>query len=157
MSKWHDDYNSFKNDIKDLEVMFTNVINAAFEHNSTVSEGVALVETFYRLAKRDTIKRCVERKASDTNSMFLRQVQAIRGEFELARLNPPLRLHEPQYAGSALWAHSLAVLAKNSYDCIQRLGAILSPREMEDSTEVSAFFRLSSQRRGSEEGVLYCT
>jgi hypothetical protein len=28
--------------VKDLEVMFTNVINAAFEHNATVSEGVIL-------------------------------------------------------------------------------------------------------------------
>jgi len=140
VSKWHDDYNNFKNDVKDLEVMFTNVINAAFEHNSTVCEGVALVETFFRLAKRDTIKRCVERKSSDTNSMFLRQVQAIRGEFETARLNPPLRLHEPQFAGSALWAHSLAVLAKSSFDCIQRLKFVLSQREMEDSTEVIQFY-----------------
>ena len=79
--------------------MFTNVVNAAFESNATVCEGVLLVETFYRLAKRETIKRCVERKASDTNSMFLRQVSSIRGEFEMARLNPPLRLHEPQFAG----------------------------------------------------------
>ena len=32
VSRWHDDYNHFKSDVKDLEVMFTNVINAALEH-----------------------------------------------------------------------------------------------------------------------------
>jgi dynein heavy chain len=114
ISKWHDDYNRFKNDVKDLEVMYTNVINAAFEHNSTVAEGVLLTETFQGLAKRDAIKRCVERKATETNNMFLKQSASIRGEFEMNRLNPPLRLHEPQYAGSALWAHSLGVLVNNS-------------------------------------------
>lgn len=35
ISRWHDDYHVFKNGIKDLEVMFTNVINAAFENNAT--------------------------------------------------------------------------------------------------------------------------
>lgn len=75
VSRWHDDYSHFKNDVKDLEVMFTNVINAAFEHNVTVGEGVILTETFYRLAKRETIMRCVERKATETNHMFLKQVK----------------------------------------------------------------------------------
>ena len=54
--------------------MFTNVINAAFEHNATVGEGVVLTETFFHLAKRETIFRCVERKAAETNHMFLKQV-----------------------------------------------------------------------------------
>lgn len=142
VSRWHDDYNVFKNDVKDLEVMFTNVINAAFEHNATVSEGVVLVETFYRLAKRDTIMRCVERKATETNSMFLRQVQTIRSEFELSRLSPPLRPHEPQFAGSALWAHSLAVLVKKSFESLERLRNVLSERESEESRE--AYSALSS-------------
>lgn len=77
VSHWHDDYSHFKNDVKDLEVMFTNVINAAFEHNATVGEGVLLTETFYHLAKREVIMRCVERKATETNHMFLKQVQAV--------------------------------------------------------------------------------
>jgi dynein heavy chain len=79
VSRWHDDYSHFKNDVKDLEVMFTNVINAAFEHNVTVGEGVILTETFYRLAKRETIMRCVERKAAETNHMFLKQVRPFSG------------------------------------------------------------------------------
>ncbi len=135
ISRWHDDYNHFKSDIKDLEVMFTNVINGAFENNATVSDGVVLVETFYRLAKRDTVIHCVERKATETNHLFLKQVQVIRSEFELARMNPPLRLHEPQFAGSALWAHSLATIVKNSYTSLERLKYVLSEREFDESKE----------------------
>eukprot|EP01032_Pedospumella_encystans_P030457 gene30457-34381_t len=138
VSRWHDDYSHFKNDVKDLEVMFTNVINAAFEHNVTVGEGVILTETFYHLAKRDTIMRCVERKAAETNHMFLKQVLTIRSEFEMSRLSPPLRLHEPQYAGSALWAHSLAVLVKSSFDCLVHIQYVLSEREFEESKEAYA-------------------
>jgi dynein heavy chain len=69
-------------------------------------------------------------------------VLTIRGEFELSRLAPPLRLHEPQFAGSALWAHSLAVLAKGSFDCLVRIQYVLSEREFEESRE--AFSALTS-------------
>ena len=34
-TRWHDDYNAFKNSLKDLEVMFQNVLNTAFEGAST--------------------------------------------------------------------------------------------------------------------------
>lgn len=138
--KWHDDYHLFKNVVKDLEVMFTNVINGAFENNATVAEGVALAETFFRLAKRETVKRCVERKAAEMNQLFLRQVQTSRGEMEVSRNNPPLRLQEPTYAGSALWAHSLGALIKNSYDCLVRLKHILTPRDFDESKEVYTSF-----------------
>ena len=64
ISKWHDDYHHFKNAVKDLEVMYTNIIVLAYDNNSTVPDGVVLIETFHHLAKRDAVKRCVERKAS---------------------------------------------------------------------------------------------
>lgn len=134
-SKWHDDYNTFKNSVKDLDVMFTNVINAAFEFNSTVCDGAVVAETFYRLAKREVIMRCVERKSADTNHLFLKLVQTVRGEFEQSRLQPPLRSLEPQYAGSALWAHSLALLVKESYIAICRLKHVLPSREFSESKE----------------------
>jgi dynein heavy chain len=65
--------------------MFTNVINASFEAISTVAEGAVLVETFFLLAKRETVKRCVERKASELQQMFLKQIQSVRAEFENGR------------------------------------------------------------------------
>jgi len=35
-SRWHDDFNSFRNGVKDLDVMYTNIINNAFDNMSTV-------------------------------------------------------------------------------------------------------------------------
>lgn len=140
VSKWHDDYHTFKNAVKDLEVMFTNVINVAFENSTTVSEGVILVETFYSLAKRDAVKRCVERKATEMFLLFQKQVAQTRSEYENARSNPPLRLHEPQFAGSALWAHGLWSLVKESYDMLVRIEKVLSPRDfLELKTNYSTF------------------
>ena len=64
ISRWHDDYHHFKNTVKDLEVMFTNIIVSAYDNNTTITEGVILIETFHKLAKREAVKRCVERKAA---------------------------------------------------------------------------------------------
>jgi dynein heavy chain len=100
-----------------------------------VSEGVGLTETFLILAKRDAIKRCIERKAFEVLHMFLKEVQITRGEFEQSRQNPPLRQQEPQYAGSALWAHGLAELVKNSYEKIVLLKQMLNPRDFEEGKE----------------------
>ena len=135
VSRWHDDFSLFKNAVKDLEVMFTNVINSAFENISTVPEGVLLTETFFQLAKRDAVYRCIERKASDMHHLFMRQVAAARTEFEQHRLSPPLRLTEPQYAGASLWAHGLGCNVKENYEMIMRLDHILSTRDSEEAKE----------------------
>ena len=134
-SKWHDDYHHFKNSVKDLEVMFTNVINASFDAISTVAEGAVLVDTFFLLAKRETVKRCVERKASELQQMFLKQIQSVRAEFENGRQNPPLRLQEPTFAGSALWANSLGSIIKDSYDNLIKIRHILLPRDYKEAKE----------------------
>jgi len=34
--RWHEDFNSFKNGMKDLDVMYENIINLAFDSISTV-------------------------------------------------------------------------------------------------------------------------
>eukprot|EP01042_Synura_sphagnicola_P000546 gene546-588_t len=139
-SSWHDDYNHFKNSIKELEVMFSNVINSAFENIATVNEGAILIETFYRLAKREAIKRCVEKKASELHHLFIKQVQTARTEFENLRGNPPVRHYEPQYAGSALWAHSLGATVKENYEILQRLRSLLTPRDSEEAKEIYTSF-----------------
>ncbi len=135
VSKWHDDYHSFKNNVKDLEVMYTNVINGAFESATTVMDNVALTETFFWLAKRDAVKRCVEKKANETMQKLQTQMTTARTEFEVSRVNPPLRIHEPQFAGSALWAHSLFAVVKEGYDALKRIIHVLGAREYEDFSE----------------------
>jgi dynein heavy chain len=53
----------------------------------------------------------------------------------MGRQNPPLRLQEPQYAGSALWAHSLASLIKESFECLTRIRHVLLPRDFEEAKD----------------------
>ena len=59
---WHDDFSAYKNSVKDLEVMFQNVINTAFKGAPTTQAGVELLDAFTTLSYRDAIKRCVETK-----------------------------------------------------------------------------------------------
>lgn len=43
-SKWHDEFNIFKNGMKDLDVMYKNIINSAFESVTTVEQGLFLFD-----------------------------------------------------------------------------------------------------------------
>ena len=70
-TRWHEDYNAFKRGVKDLEVMMRNIINSAFETVTTVSAGIELLETFHQLAKRDTIKRTIDKKTADLYALFI--------------------------------------------------------------------------------------
>ena len=129
----HDDYHIFKDALKDLDVMYTNVINSCFENSASVADGATLVETFNRLAKRDAIHRCVERKAGELQQDFIKSVASCRTEFEENRQDPPLRSVEPQYAGSSLWANSLASMAKTGFEAICRIQHILNERLFEEA------------------------
>lgn len=140
VSSWFDDYHIFKDAVKDLEVLYTNVITAAVEINATVSEGVSLIETFQSLATRDTIKRCVEKKATDLKTMFMKQIQSCRAEFEASKNDPPLRPLEPPFAGSALWANSFAMMIEKSFNCLQRLRSVITEVDYENSFQAYTQF-----------------
>ena len=135
-SKWHDDYNFFKNGVKDLEVMFANVVNTAFDGVTQVNAGVNLLEIFYSLAKRDSIKRCVEKKTAEVYVMFIKQCQSVRHEFDEKKKSPALRVNEPQYAGPALWARSLAVMCQESWAALQNAKYLTLLREADEAKEI---------------------
>lgn len=54
--RWHDDFNSFKAGVKDLEVMMTNVIQVAVEAQSCLPARMELLEAFHLISKRDFIR-----------------------------------------------------------------------------------------------------
>lgn len=106
-TRWHDDHNSFKNGVKDLEVMLMNVINTAFDGISTVIAGVELLEAFASIATRDAIRRAVERKTAELHLLFLADINAVKRDFDANKKNPPMMNREhPRYAGSAMWARA---------------------------------------------------
>lgn len=77
-TQWHDDYNGFKNGVKDLEVMMCNVINGAFEGVGTIEANVQLLEAFHSLARRDTIKRCVEQRTLSVFMLFKAKMTSMK-------------------------------------------------------------------------------
>jgi dynein heavy chain len=109
------------------------VINTAFEGITQVSVGVVLLEIFYSLAKRETIKRCVEKKTAEIYALFISQCQGIRSEFDECRKAPPLRPNEPQYAGTALWARSLSTMVQEAWGMLQDAKYLVPTREQEDA------------------------
>ena len=106
-TEWHDDYNNFKQGLKDLEVMMQNVILSSFECATTVESGVELLDIFHQLVKREAIKRTVEKKTADVYQMFLQELNVVKIEFETHRKTPDILRSQPDYAGSAFWAKAL--------------------------------------------------
>lgn len=54
------------------KVMYTNVINTAFEGITRITDAVALLEIFYTLARRDAIKQTCLKKTAYTYMLFVR-------------------------------------------------------------------------------------
>lgn len=74
-SKWHDEFNLFKNGMKDLDVMYKNIINFAFESVTTVEQGVQMLEAFDYLAKRENIKEHVRKKSQEVLNLFVNELE----------------------------------------------------------------------------------
>jgi dynein heavy chain len=116
--RWHDDYNVFKQGVKDLEVMMQNLIISAFEDSVTVENGVELLDIFQNLAKREAIKRTVEKKTSDVYQLFLHELNVVKVEFETNRKTPSIQRTQPDYAGSGYWAKSLLLRVQNPMNAL---------------------------------------
>ncbi|KXS19215.1 hypothetical protein M427DRAFT_507867 [Gonapodya prolifera JEL478] len=105
---WHDDYNNFKQGIKDLEVAMQNVIMGAFERSNGLEASIELLETFQHLSKKDAIKRTIEKKANDIYSALAIELSNVKAEFEVHKKEPRIyRLHA-DFAGSGVWAKALS-------------------------------------------------
>jgi dynein heavy chain len=137
-SNWHDDYNFFKNGVKDLEVMMQNVINTAFETVGTVADGVALLESFYSLAKRVAIKNCVEKKTGEVFKIFIDECKILQDKFDRFKKEPPLSSQESTSAGSALWARGLREIVKRDWQLLSEANDSFlgNKREAEEAERV---------------------
>lgn len=68
--------------MKDLDVMYQNIINFAFESVTNVQYGVEMLEAFDYLAKRESIKAAVKKKAAYVISMFVKELDNTKSEFD---------------------------------------------------------------------------
>ena len=132
-TRWHDDYNLLKNGMKDLEVMMQNVINSAFEGITAVSSLVELLDAFSSLAKREAVKRCVQKKAAHVYAIMIREIELVRHEFDQFRLSPPLGTAAPKYSGSAVWARNLLRTVQKDWESLQEANAFTKVKEAQDA------------------------
>ena len=100
-------------DKQDLDAIYTNMIHKAFEPVLVIEIAVDMLKQFQKLAHRQAIRSCVQKKEHHVCSLFSKHCQKIRQEFDSFHREPPLRINEPQFSGSALWAQSLCSIIKN--------------------------------------------
>lgn len=104
---WHDDFTSFKQGVKDLEIMMQNIIISAFTTATSMETHVQYLYIFYNLAKREAVRRVVEKKAVDIWSIFFKELNAVKVEFESHKKTPEIFRFHPDYSGAANWAKNL--------------------------------------------------
>ena len=117
-----------------------NVINTAFDGAATTAAGVELLEAFSSLAKRDSIKRCVEKKSAEVFQTFAQELGHVKSTFDKLKGNPPL-IHRdhPRFAGGALWAKSLHARITKQWEMLDAARSFLAPsREAEDAASLYA-------------------
>eukprot|EP00919_Chromeraceae_sp_WS-2016_P005632 GHVR01013171.1.p1 GENE.GHVR01013171.1~~GHVR01013171.1.p1 ORF type:complete len:2258 (+),score=491.25 GHVR01013171.1:121-6894(+) len=138
-TSWHEDYSLFKSQMKDLEVMYTNVVTSAFEAVCSVESGAELIDSFFYLAQRPKIKAFVEKKAEELWTLFLTEVQAARKEFDSfkkRRDNFLCTLYtHPTHSGAALWARGAQSRLKRMKAKMEQLTYLHLGREAEAAAE----------------------
>lgn len=105
--EWHDEYDKFRQGIKDLEIMMQNVIISSFECVNTIESGLELLDIFQHLVKREAIRKTFDKKTADIYQMFIQEINAVKTEFETRRKTPDILRSHPDFSGSAFWAKAL--------------------------------------------------
>jgi dynein heavy chain len=136
-TRWHDTYSTFKNQMKDMEVMYLNTINSAFEGVSTVVGVIEVVDNFYVLAHRERIRTFVEKKCVEVYTLFTAELLNVKKEFEHLRRKPllPILQGHPNHAGTALWAKGLMHRISADHEALQALCYVENCREKEQAED----------------------
>jgi dynein heavy chain, axonemal len=106
-ASWPEINTQFKADVKELEVMLSNVIDSAMEGVDSIELSTSLLEAFSTLAHRPAIVKCVEKHTQGLYGMFISRMVSTKGTFERYVEKPPLRPEEPPFAGAALWTRGI--------------------------------------------------
>lgn len=106
-TRWHDDYATFRSGVKELENTVTRAMSAALEGAGALPAQVDLLVAFTSLAKREAVKRFVEKAMAECVAAHSAELNAVRKQFDSQRQAPPLHPLFPHYAGAALWAAGL--------------------------------------------------
>lgn len=122
ITQWHEDYGqTFKEEVKQIEIIYTTIIALTFKHVSTLEDAVEMLENFYLLARRPAVMEYVQKKAAEqVYKLFMEEIKQIEEIFE-SKNQPPMPFSHPTYGGNAIWSYSLIVRANRAKDAIDGL------------------------------------
>ncbi len=140
---WHDDYNTFKDGMGDLEVMMTNVVASAWEGISTVKDGVELLTAFFEIAKRGAMRKSLTARVSSLWGLFSRELKRVKDCFEKDKgmtamataFCAPIR-RVSRVAGASLWAKGLLTRIQADFACLECADQLPSVREISDAKKM---------------------
>ena len=118
-TQWHTDFNGYKNGVKDLEVMMSNVMTGAFEGLETVDACVDMLRCFESLTKKEAVRKALEKKTEGTLILFQSQIKDSRARFDRNRVSPSLMGDEPTFAGAASWARGMKSRVAHNWSLLQ--------------------------------------
>ncbi|XP_034551682.1 dynein heavy chain 2, axonemal-like [Notolabrus celidotus] len=102
---WFQEFNRFRDVIKDLEKMMQGLINTIFRTVNTFEEGVHLVDIFRPVSTRQTVKRTIEEKMEEVLHLLSKELQLVKKQLiQKPRCIPD---HIPPVAGQAYWVKGL--------------------------------------------------
>lgn len=144
-AKWPDDFTTFKNQMRDLEVMYMNVISSTFDGVGTVQHAVEVLDSFYQLAKRERVKNFIEKKGEDVYKLFCHEMNNIKREFEHMSANKkdrapllPIIHGHPFYAGTALALKGLMLRIQKQMEELNMLCYLEPSKEQENTRDTYA-------------------
>jgi len=98
ITHWHEDYGQiFKEEVKQIEIIYTTIIALTFKHVSTIEDAVEMLENFYQLARRPAVMEYVQKKAAEqVYKLFMEEIKEIEETFESEKKkNPPMPVSHP--------------------------------------------------------------
>ncbi|CDI82515.1 hypothetical protein EPH_0040020 [Eimeria praecox] len=133
-TNWHTEYALFKEQVRDQECMYTNVIATAFKRVATVEEACEIYDGFKILAKRPKIQRFLEKKAGDVWKLFL---QASGSKFTWSRAAFLVtRVLHPNKSGAALWCRGAALYLQRQLQALRRVALPTDGKDAEQAFEL---------------------
>ncbi len=90
-----------------FQVMMANVIQRAFDTQPCLSARGELLEGFQAMARRDFIRRFVEKKTVEFYGLFMAEINTVKKLFDAVKRSQPKSPILPRYAGLAKWVRGV--------------------------------------------------
>ena len=111
--------------------MLSNVMHMAFDTATSLVARIELLETFHLLAKRDVIKRHVEKRTSELYSSFLAEINVAKKRFDLVKRTTPSHPYYPPFAAQTRQVATLQRRLNTTWAVLQvsqpNVGSSFSP------------------------------